>query len=181
MGTVAEGGNGKRMLVNARYSSIPQVLVIFQSDENRAELLHAIVAAGMVPKVCNHLAEVKQFSDDAAVIICEDQVAKEMFRKTLFEAQNRAIPIPVIVASRTGEWDEFLSALRDGAFDYLVLPPSIQEVRRLLLLAVRERSAARAAENTSQPGRFLSSIPSPNACESSTQEWCDTCSFRNIK
>jgi DNA-binding NtrC family response regulator len=42
----------------------------------------------------------------------------------------------VIIASRTGEWEEFLRVLRQGAFDYLTLPPKQEEVRRILELAM---------------------------------------------
>jgi DNA-binding NtrC family response regulator len=53
-------------------------------------------------------------------------------------AKERTHPIPVIITSRTGGWDEFLKALRQGAFDYLALPPQLEEVKRVLALAHQE-------------------------------------------
>ena len=49
----------------------------------------------------------------------------------------------MIITSRTGEWGEFLRALRQGAFDYLVLPPRREEVSRVLELALADSRCIR--------------------------------------
>ena len=53
----------------------------------------------------------------------------------------------MIIASRTGEWEEFLRVLRQGAFDYLTLPPKQEEVRRILELAMSESREASQYES----------------------------------
>jgi DNA-binding NtrC family response regulator len=123
-------------------SRIPQVLVLFPSFENRAELLQAISKTGMAPRHCGSFEDARRAmkNEDINIVVCEDRIAQKTFEKTLQYASERVTPLPVIVASRTGEWAEFLSALRQGAFDYLILPPRFDEVKRVLGLALAQSS-----------------------------------------
>jgi hypothetical protein len=83
------------------------------------------------------------------MVVCEDLLTERALNGIVQQARNRTKPIPVIVASRTGQWEEFLKALRLGAFDYLVLPPQRDEVRRVLGLARAEVSHTGADETGS--------------------------------
>lgn len=129
----------------------PYVLVVFPSDEHRTSLLKAVADAGMAPLFCGSLEEAREAirSENIQVVICEDLLSEKALKVILKQARNRTRPIPVIVSSRTGEWEEFLKALRQGAFDYLVLPPRRDEVRRVLRLALAERSRTDADETKS--------------------------------
>ena len=132
-------------------SSLPRIAILFNSVENRAELLLAVALAGALPNLCRSFDELKQVvqSDPIAVIVCEDRVPQETFRRILDLTRQSTTPIPIVVASRTGEWEEFLLALRRGAFDYLVLPPQLHEVKRILALALRETVASNGDEKPS--------------------------------
>lgn len=46
--------------------------------------------------------------------------------------------IPVVVFSRRAEWDAYLEALGQGAFDYITCPPDRGETERVLALALKE-------------------------------------------
>jgi DNA-binding NtrC family response regulator len=46
--------------------------------------------------------------------------------------------MPVIVFSRRAEWDAYLDALNQGAFDYIACPPGPAETERILELALHE-------------------------------------------
>lgn len=118
----------------------PYALVVFPSTEHRSALLRTIAQAGMVPLLCGSPDEVREAMkrENIQVVVCEDLLPEKALRVILLRARNYAKPIPVIVTSRTGEWEEFLKALRLGAFDYLVLPPRLDEVRRVLGLALAE-------------------------------------------
>jgi len=41
--------------------------------------------------------------------------------------------------SRTGDWPEYLAAIRSGAFDYLAYPPAPGELQRIIRNAFLER------------------------------------------
>jgi len=62
-----------------------------------------------------------------------------------------AAPTPVIVLSRFAEWGPYLTALKAGAFDYLVCPPDGAEVDRILSCG---RRAWRA-----RTGQYRSGLP----------------------
>lgn len=117
-----------------------RVLVLFPSVENRAQLLRAVNAAGMVPRLSDSFDDGKRALDvgDVDIVICEDRVSPQMIDDVLRLARDHGRRVPVIVTSRTGEWAEFLSVLGQGAFDYLALPPRLEEVKRVLNLALAE-------------------------------------------
>ena len=127
---------------SAQEFQTPSVLVVFPSAEHRISLLQAVVQAGMVPWLCESSEEAREAmnGENIQVVVCEDLLPQKAFGAILNQARSQTRPIPVIVASRTGEWEEFLTALRLGAFDYLTLPPRPDEVRRVLGLALAEGS-----------------------------------------
>lgn len=139
----------------------PYALVVFPSDEHRTSLLKAVADAGMVPLHCESFEEAREAmkSEKIQVMICEDLLPEKALTTILKQAQNRTRPIPVIVSSRTGEWAEFLKALRQGAFDYLTLPPRGDEVRRVLGLALKEGSRANADKFNSGEAPLSEGIP----------------------
>ena len=52
----------------------------------------------------------------------------------------------VVVVSRTGEWPEYLTAIRAGAFDYLAYPPIPGELQRIIQNAIRSADDSAAAK-----------------------------------
>lgn len=142
----------------------PSVLVVFPSDEHRILLLQAIVQAGMIPLLCESSDEAREVIKDEniQIVVCEDLLPESALDAILKQIHSRERPIPVIVTSRTGEWEEFLRVLRQGAFDYLVLPPRQDEVRRVLKLALAEGS--RPATECAGPGKALISWRNPLVC-----------------
>ena len=134
-----------------RQVRLPYVLVVFPCVENRGALLKAVAEAGKVPLLCDSFEEAQEAieREDIRTIVCEDDLPEKGLEAFLDLARKRTRPIPVIVASRTGGWREFLKALRQGVFDYLVLPPRLDEVRRVLGLAFAEGSRTDADETGS--------------------------------
>jgi DNA-binding NtrC family response regulator len=130
---------------------LPYVLVVFPCDENRGALLKVIAQAGKVPLLCDTFEEAQEavMHQDIRTIVCGDALPEKGLEAFLDLARNRTRPVPVIVASRTGGWREFLKALGQGVFDYLVLPPQLDEVRRVLGLAFAEGSRTGADETRS--------------------------------
>jgi len=122
----------------------PYVLVVFPRNEDLSGLLKALAVAGKVPLICHTFEDAQDVlkHHHIQVIICEDHLPRTALDTILKFAKHRRKPIPVIIASRTGEWEEFLRVLRQGAFDYLVLPPRQEEVSRVLELAMVESHEA---------------------------------------
>jgi DNA-binding NtrC family response regulator len=122
----------------------PYVLVVFPYNENLDGLLKAVAETGRVPLICHSFQEAQEVMkhEHIQVIICEDRLPDVALKDILKLANHRKRTIPVIITSRTGEWEEFLRALRQGAFDYLALPPRFEEVHRVLELASAESRRA---------------------------------------
>lgn len=144
-----------------RQVRLPYVLVVFPCVENRRALLEAVVAAGKVPLLCDSFEEAQEAMEheDIRTIVCEDDLPEKGLEVFLDLARKRTRPTPVIVASRTGGWREFLKALRQGVFDYLVLPPRLDEVRRVLGLAFVEGSRTDADETGSRKAPISEANP----------------------
>jgi DNA-binding NtrC family response regulator len=125
---------------------IRPVLIVFPRSEDLSSLLRALAVAGQIPLICHTFEEAQELlkHEPIQTIICEDHFPHAAVEGILKLAKHRRKPIPMIIASRTGGWEEFLKVLRQGVFDYLVLPPRQEEVRRVLELAAAEsREVAR--------------------------------------
>lgn len=90
--------------------------------------------------------------DEIGIVFCDDCLPDRCLEKVVAKVGERRNPIPVIAVSRTGEWQEYLEALRIGAFDYLSMPPRRDELDRVIASALsREgltnRTEAKAAIN----------------------------------
>ena len=133
----------------------PYVLVVFPHNENLDGLLTAVAGIGKVPLICHSFEEAQEVMqyEHIQVIICEDHLPVGALQDILRFAKHRKRPIPVIITSRTGEWEEFLRALRQGAFDYLALPPRLEEVSRVLELALAESRRIRGSNTESVESR----------------------------
>lgn len=111
-----------------------QALVISASEENGAALSAALVFAGLVPVICSSTAQACKLieGNNIGIIFCDDCLPGYGLEKVVAEVRKRSNRIPVVATSRTGEWAEFLEALRIGALDFLSLPPRQDEVDRVL-------------------------------------------------
>ncbi len=121
----------------AEFDSL-QALVISHSDETRSALSTALAPTGVVPILCESVSEGCRHleHEDIKIVICDDGLPDRGLQKIVAEVGKRRIAVPVIATSRTGEWDEFLKALRVGAFDYLYLPSKSEEVARVISSAL---------------------------------------------
>jgi hypothetical protein len=62
------------------------------------------------------------------VVLCHDTLPDGDFRDVVAIVN----PTLVVVLSRFAEWDHYLAALRDGAFDYIACPPDPDETERIV-------------------------------------------------
>jgi DNA-binding NtrC family response regulator len=117
---------------------LTKALVISASEETGAALSEALGAEGFVPALCSSVGEALEFmeADDTAIVFCDDCLHNGCLMSVVAEVAKRHRPVPVIAVSRTGEWGEYLEALRIGAFDYLSLPLRTDELDRVLASAL---------------------------------------------
>lgn len=121
---------------------IPALVVSSQPEERHA-LLQALSRFPLRTTSCSTLAEARACLTRSKfrVVICDDRLPDGSFRDILESLRHRQ-KTPLIVASKLGDWTEYLEALRLGVFDLVVYPYYPPEVERVLGIALREARRA---------------------------------------
>jgi DNA-binding NtrC family response regulator len=73
------------------------------------------------------------------MVLCDEFVVDGNYRAVVEVVEHADTIVPVIVVSRTGDWPEYLAAIRSGVFDYLAYPPIPGELQRVIRSAFLER------------------------------------------
>ena len=72
------------------------------------------------------------------VVFCERGLPDGTYRDLLAMMRSRGRSVCLVVTSRLADWDEYLEALNDGAFDLIASPSQTADVVRVLDQAHRE-------------------------------------------
>ena len=69
--------------------------------------------------------------EELQLVLCDDVLPDGGLRDAVaeFSAEHG---IPVVAMSDHDDWDSYLTAMNAGAFDYIVAPPTRDELQRLL-------------------------------------------------
>ena len=119
----------------------PNCLVVSSDDGIRRTLAEILLRCGLAPIPVSSVTEssIALNSLEVCMVLCDECVADGNYPAILEMVEQVDRKIPVIVTSRTGEWPEYLTAIRSGAFDYLAYPPIPGELQRVIRNAFRER------------------------------------------
>jgi DNA-binding NtrC family response regulator len=122
-----------RKPASTRY--IPNGLVVSANDRIRGTL------GEVAPTFSTSLAESGKHlkAGELSVVICEDLLPDGRYSDLLQLQQQSANSTPVIVVSRTGDWEEYFEALERGAHDFLAYPLIPDELQRILKAFLAER------------------------------------------
>ncbi len=117
---------------------IPQILLVSSDPAGRGMLAEAVSHFGVGTVSASSVSEALAILSREAIrlVLCDAQSPGGSVRDILV-AGRAARGIPVVVASRLDSWDEYLKAMRCGAFDYIVYPFRREEVRWTLERAFR--------------------------------------------
>lgn len=109
--------------------------LVANSDEQvRRKLGEILGQCGLAPVFASTVAEsgTALARHEVCVALCSDCLADGSYVHILRLAGQSDTKVPVIVVSRTGDWPEYLTAIRCGAFDYLAYPPIAAELQRVI-------------------------------------------------
>jgi DNA-binding NtrC family response regulator len=116
------------------------VLVASSQLENRRALIQVLEAlsADVISS-----SSVQQASEVLAkrpieLVFCDDELPDGSYRDLLPAARYRQQGTRVVVMTRTGEWEEYLEAMRLGAFDFIRGPMHPTDVELVVLRAHHE-------------------------------------------
>lgn len=129
--------------------NIPWDILVASSDlEGRRALSNILDKLGVDPLTSSSVRECKELIASARVglIFCDRLLADGNCYDLLNASRGGRTKARVVVMSSTADWDEFLEAMRLGAFDVIASPCRATDVEWMIIQALRyERTEARLA------------------------------------
>jgi len=118
-----------------------EVLVASSHLETRAALIHVLeqLSADVVSSSSVQQAAEVLSKRAIELVFCDDELPDGSYRDLLPAARYRQHGTRVVVVTRTGEWEEYLEAMRLGAFDFIRGPMHPTDVELVVLRAQHEQ------------------------------------------
>ena len=103
----------------------------------------ALDRCGLEPVLLSTVAELRSCirKSGISVLVCEEVLLDGNYKEVLRVSRAAGGHIPVVVFSRLADWDQYMEAVRLGAFDCLRYPFRTGELRWVVNRALQERSA----------------------------------------
>jgi two-component system response regulator PilR (NtrC family) len=118
----------------------PKVLLACTDPESRQTLNSLLGQCGMQTVVSSSVRESRRIlaRGGVAMVFCEARLADGSFREVLRQAGARHQRVPVVVASRLDDTNQYLEAMRLGAFDFIACPYRRSEVEWIVQNALHD-------------------------------------------
>lgn len=116
------------------------VLIVSSRIENRKTLLHTLEGLPLNPFSVSTIGQALEVlsTHTFAIIFCEERVRDGSYRELLRLALANSWPGRFIVMLCTGEWEEYLEALKLGAAEVVRCPLQPPDIDMVLIHAMRE-------------------------------------------
>jgi DNA-binding NtrC family response regulator len=124
--------------------NLPGVLIICGDPQKMEDLDRALGRYELNRTHCGTVSAAKKLipTKQFSAVFCGENLADGSYREVIREVARNSAGTPVIVVSTHGDWDANLTAMAEGAFDYLRLPLNQEELERILLLVVDKFEAS---------------------------------------
>ena len=118
----------------------PQVLVVSSELEHRRALNEILRGEGHETICASRVSECQQALQTQSVflIFCDRRLSDGNYRDVVAATRAAHQHARVIVTSRLADWDEYLDALQNGAFDLIASPCHPTDVLWSIVQARRE-------------------------------------------
>lgn len=126
---------------------IVRVLLVTSQLELRQSLLHVLESLSMDVITCSNLAQALEVlsGQEFDLVFCDDRLPDGTYSDLICKQPHGGRTHPVVVTTRTGEWELYMEALRKGAFDVIRYPGPATDVELAVIRALREDRAASQA------------------------------------
>jgi DNA-binding NtrC family response regulator len=127
------------------------VLVVSKEMENRKALQLVLEQLSLNVIQCSDLVQASEVLSRQPVelVFCDDSLSDGTYRDLLPPKKQGRKP-RLVVMMRTGEWEEYVEAMRLGAFDAMRRSWHPTDVELLVLLAMHEEQKADLASRGSK-------------------------------
>ena len=128
------------------------ILVVSSESKNRLALMEILDREGWKTICASTASECKEvfYNHKIHVVFCERGLSDGTYRDLLAMTRSQGRSLCLVVTSHLADWDEYLEALNDGAFDLIASPSQTTDVVRVLNQAHHEdkmKGASVAADN----------------------------------
>ena len=129
---------------------LPKGLVVSSDEEVGRKLGEILRQCGLAAVFASTVSEsgMAMAGNGVFVVLCDDCLPDGKYVDIVKLVGQSDSKVLVVVVSRTGEWPEYLTAMRAGAFNYLAYPPIPGELQRVIQNAFRECGLQRRLEGT---------------------------------
>ena len=134
----------------------PQALIVSEDLENRETLVDILSREGWDALCVSRISKCREMlsTDDFALVFCDRRLPDGTYLEVLAFTQSLSQEPRLVVTSRNADWEQYLEALRYGAFELIVSPCKGSDVVWVLGQAKRE-DYKRAAFGQSKTGSAL--------------------------
>jgi len=123
-----------------------RVLVALSDPAGQQAIQNVLPRCGAEPIFASTMREARavlsQELEPVALVVCEDRLVDGNFRELLPVAKAAREEVPVVVTSRIENTEEYLEAMKLGAFDFVVAPFDRSELERIVHNALHRAMAA---------------------------------------
>jgi DNA-binding NtrC family response regulator len=105
--------------------NVPWQIVIASADlEERRAMVNILAKQGLDPIVAASVAECRESTaqENVGLIFCARSLADGDYRDLLLAARAGMRRTRIVLTTRITDWDEYLEAMRLGAFDVISAP-----------------------------------------------------------
>jgi two-component system response regulator PilR (NtrC family) len=120
--------------------NVPWQIVIASSDlESRRALSNILEKQGLDPLAASTVRECKEYlaKKDVRLLFCDRTLADGDYHDLLNASRAEKLQTRIVVTSNHADWDEYLEAMRLGAFDVIASPCRPTDVEWVILQALR--------------------------------------------
>jgi DNA-binding NtrC family response regulator len=116
------------------------ILVVSSELKNRYALRGVLDRENQRVICASTVSECKELlaCQDIGLVFCDRALTDGTYRDVLVITRFPSRSVPLVVTSRLADWDEYLEALNDGAFDLIASPSQTADVIRVLNQVFRE-------------------------------------------
>jgi DNA-binding NtrC family response regulator len=131
-----------------------EILVIASDLDRRRALAKTLTALGLDPICTATIYESLAIlaDDTVGLVFCDAQLSDGTYRDLLAATHSLKVKTRVVITSRHTDWDEFLEAVRLGAFDVIPTPCRPTDVEWMVIQAKRDE---RSSHRSEVPGEAL--------------------------
>jgi len=123
---------------------VPWQVVIASADvEERRAMCDILAKQGLDPIVASTVRGCKEImaQENVGLIFCARSLADGDYRDLLMAARSARRRSRIVLATRLTDWDEYLEAIRLGAFDVISAPSRPTDVEWMIIQALRDEHA----------------------------------------